>query len=99
MMAQVLMGLGRLEAKLDMMMAEDKSEDAKEKEYAKFFKIKAGYVEGAVVDAEYIKALASIPSREILIARLLGSMQSPIAAFARVVNEIAKKKEEESASA
>lgn len=72
---------------------------AKEKEYAKFFKIKAGYVEGAVVDAEYIKALASIPSREILIARLLGSMQSPIAAFARVVNEIAKKKEEESASA
>ena len=33
MMAQVLMGLGRLEAKIDMMMAEDKSEDAKEKEY------------------------------------------------------------------
>lgn len=33
MMCQVLMGIGRLEAKIDMMMAEDKSEDTKEKEY------------------------------------------------------------------
>ncbi len=74
------------------------SEFAKDKEYSKVFKIKAGYVDGAVVNADYIKALADIPSREILLARLLGSMQSPIAAFARVVNEIAKKREEEASA-
>lgn len=74
------------------------SEFAKDKEYAKSFKIKGGIIDNAVVDAEYIKALASIPPREVLLARLLGSMQSPIAAFARVVNEIAKKRESEASA-
>ena len=55
-------------------------------------------MDGKVVDADYIRALADIPSREILLARLLGSMQSPIAAFARVVNEVAKKREEEASA-
>lgn len=71
---------------------------AKDKEFGKVFKIKGGIVDGAVVDAEYVKALASIPSREVLLARLLGSMQSPIAAFARVVNEVAKKRESEASA-
>ena len=38
-----------------------------------------------------IKALADIPSREVLLGRLLGSMQSPIANFARVIKQIAEK--------
>ncbi len=53
--------------------------------------IKAGVVEGNVYDANGMKAIASIPSREVLISRLLGSMQSPMANFARVINQIAEK--------
>lgn len=47
--------------------------------------IKAGLVEGKVVDASGVKALASLPSREVLIAQLLGTMQAPIAGFVRVL--------------
>lgn len=53
--------------------------------------IKAGVVEGTVYDAAGMKTIASIPSREVLISRLLGSMQSPITNFARVINQIAEK--------
>ena len=53
--------------------------------------IKAGVVEGTYFDAEGMKEISSIPSREILLGRLLGSMQSPIANFARVLNQIAEK--------
>ncbi len=53
--------------------------------------IKAGVVEGNVYDAKGMEAIASIPSREALISRLLGSMQSPITNFARVMNQLAEK--------
>ena len=53
--------------------------------------IKAGVVEGTYFDANGMKEISSIPSREILLGRLLGSMQSPIANFARVLNQIAEK--------
>ncbi|MBR1931637.1 MAG: 50S ribosomal protein L10 [Lachnospiraceae bacterium] len=53
--------------------------------------IKAGVVEGTVYDAKGIATIASIPSREVLISRLLGSMQSPITNFARVMNQLAEK--------
>ena len=53
--------------------------------------IKAGVVEGNVYDAKGMEAIASIPSRDVLISRLLGSMQSPMANFARVINQIAEK--------
>ena len=53
--------------------------------------IKAGVVEGNVYDAKGMEAIASIPSREVLIGRLLGSMQSPITNFARVLKQIAEK--------
>ena len=56
--------------------------------------IKAGIVEGTYYDANGMKAIAGIPSREILLGRLLGSFQSPITNFARVLNQIAEKKEE-----
>ncbi len=54
---------------------------------------KSGYVSGAYVDAEGIKKLAAIPSREVLIAKMLGCLQSPIANFAYVLSAIAKNKE------
>lgn len=53
--------------------------------------IKAGVVEGTVYDAKGIASIASIPSREVLISRLLGSLQSPITNFARVMNQLAEK--------
>ena len=52
--------------------------------------IKAGVVEGTYYDANGMQAISSIPSREILLGRLLGSMQSPIANLARVLNQIAE---------
>ena len=53
--------------------------------------IKAGVVEGNFYDAEGMKAISSIPSREVLLSKLLGSMQSPITNFARVIKQIAEK--------
>ena len=52
--------------------------------------IKAGVVEGTYYDATGIAAIASIPSREVLLGKLLGSIQSPITNFARVLNQIAE---------
>ena len=53
--------------------------------------IKAGVVEGQFYDAEGMKAISSIPSREELPSRPLGSLQSPITNLARVLNQIAEK--------
>ena len=53
--------------------------------------VKAGVVEGTVYDMAGIQALAAIPSREELLSKLLGSIQSPIANFARVIKQIAEK--------
>lgn len=53
--------------------------------------IKAGVVEGTVYDAAGMAKIAEIPSREVLLSRLLGSMQSPITNLARVLNQIAEK--------
>ena len=53
----------------------------------------AGIVEGNYNDQAGIQALAGIPSREELLGKLLGSIQSPITNFARVLNQIAEKQE------
>ena len=53
--------------------------------------LKAGVVEGTYYDVDGIKEIATIPSRDVLLSRLLGSMQSPITNFARVVKQIAEK--------
>ena len=55
--------------------------------------LKAGVVEGTYYDEKGIQLIATIPSREILLGKLLGSIQSPIANFARVINQIAEAKE------
>ncbi len=53
---------------------------------------KSAYVGGAYVDAEGVKKLAAIPSREVLLAKMLGCLQSPIANLAFVLKAIADKK-------
>lgn len=53
--------------------------------------IKGGIVEGVAYDAKGIAGIASIPSREELLSKLLGSIQSPITNFARVMNQLAEK--------
>ena len=63
----------------------------------KSLELKAGIVEGEIFDEAKIKQLATIPSKEILIAKLLGSIKSPISSFARVLSAIADSKGTESA--
>lgn len=53
--------------------------------------IKGGVVEGIAYDAKGIAGIAMIPSREELLSKLLGSIQSPITNFARVMNQLAEK--------
>ena len=53
--------------------------------------IKGGVVEGVFYDAKGMDAIANIPSREELLSKLLGSIQSPITNFARVMNQLAEK--------
>ena len=53
--------------------------------------IKAGSLPNSVLDANGIKALATMPSREELLSKLLGTMQAPIATFVRTLNEVPTK--------
>jgi len=55
--------------------------------------VKAGVVEGTFYDATGMKAVADVPPRDVLLGRLLGSMQSPIVNFARVLKQIAEKED------
>ena len=56
--------------------------------------IKGGIVEGTYYDAAGMAEIAKVPSREELLGKLLGSIQSPITNFARVLNQIAESKAE-----
>ncbi len=49
-------------------------------------KIKGGYSEGMVIDDKNIIALSKLPSKEVLISRLMGSLQSPVSGLASVLN-------------
>ncbi len=60
---------------------------------AKALELKAGVVEGTYYDAKGMQVVATIPSREELLSKLLGSLQSPMANFARVIDQIAQSKE------
>ena len=57
---------------------------------AKALEIKGGVVEGTVYDSKGIEAISNVPSREELLGKLLGSIQSPITNLARVLNQIAE---------
>ena len=55
---------------------------------------KASFIDGVLYDAAGTAAIASIPSKEELLSKLLGSFKSPMSSFARVVDQIAKSKAE-----
>lgn len=61
--------------------------------------IRAGSYDGQVLDSDAVKALASIPSREELLAKLLGVMLAPVSGFARALAALAEKKQSEEGAA
>ena len=72
------------------------------KEYAEkveSFSILAGYLDGEVVDVETVNKLADIPSKEVLIAKLLGSIKSPLYGFAYALQAVIDKNNEAEAPA
>ncbi|GIM30616.1 50S ribosomal protein L10 [Clostridium polyendosporum] len=63
----------------------------------KKLELKAGIVDGEVFDQDKVQQLASIPSKEVLIAKLLGSFKAPLSNLAYLLNAIKEKNEAESA--
>lgn len=61
------------------------------------FEIRAGFLDGAVVDASVIGELADIPSKEVLVGKILGSIQSPLYGLVYGLQAIIDKGEEGSA--
>lgn len=62
------------------------------------FNLKAGYVEGEVYDQAGVTALSKIPSKDTLLAQLVGSLQGPLQKLAATLNAVADKKKEEEAA-
>jgi len=58
------------------------------------FEVKSGYMDNDVISLEKIQSLAKLPSREVLLANVLGAFQAPISAFARAVQAIVDKENE-----
>ena len=61
----------------------------------KNFEIKNGFIDKEVIDVAKISGLAKLPSREVLLANVLGAFQAPISAFARAIQAIVDKDGEE----
>ncbi len=59
------------------------------------FTVKTGYIDNEVISLDKVKSLAKLPSREVLLANVLGAFQAPIASFARAVQAIVDKNGEE----
>jgi len=55
--------------------------------------VKSGFVDGTYYDAKGIETLSKIPSKEELLSKFLGSIQSPITNFARVIKQVAEQKD------
>ena len=70
-----------------------------EKSKTEVLTIKAGLMGTEVISAAKVSELAKVPSREVLLARLLGSLQSSVSGFVRVLDAIAKKQSEGAAEA
>ena len=67
------------------------------KEYAEkveSFQILSGYVDGELLDAAGVNALAEVPSKEVLIAKFLGSIRSPLYGFAYAIQAVIDKDSE-----
>ena len=61
------------------------------------FSLKAGFVDGEFYDADGVKALSKIPSKDVLLAQLVGSLQGPMQKLAATLQALADKKNEEAA--
>ena len=61
---------------------------------ASALQLKSGVIEGTYYDSKTINVIATIPSRDELISKFLGSIQSPVTNFARVIKQIAEQKAE-----
>ena len=70
-----------------------------DKSKTEVMKIKAGLMGSEILTAAKVTELAKVPSREVLLARLLGSLQSSVSGFVRVLDAIAKKQSEGAAEA
>ena len=57
--------------------------------------IKGGFVEGKVISIDEVKVYANIPSKEVLISKMMGSLQAPVGNLVRALDAIAKKMESE----
>jgi len=62
------------------------------------FNLKAGFVEGEIYDQAGVVALSKIPSKDVLLAQLVGSLQGPLQKLAATLNAVADKKKEEEAA-
>ena len=62
-----------------------------EKNKLQSLKITGGILEGKAIDVATVKALATLPSREVLLAKLLGCMSNTVASFVRVIDAYRKK--------
>ena len=62
-----------------------------EKNKLQSLKITGGILEGKAIDVATVKALANLPSREVLLAKLLGCMSNTVASFVRVIDALRKK--------
>ena len=60
---------------------------------SKTFEIKAGYLDGEIIDLATIDHLAKLPTREVLLAKLLGSLKAPMSNFAYLIDALIKKQE------
>ncbi len=67
---------------------------SKSMEEVKALEFKASVIDGVYYDAAKTAQIAKIPSREVLISKLLGSIKSPVSSFARVLKQIAEKTED-----
>lgn len=62
------------------------------KKNEKFFKIKAGFIDGQVVDVATVNSISELPSKDVLLSIVLGTFNAPIAALARVLNAVCEQK-------
>ena len=67
-------------------------------EHDEYFNLKAGYVEGVAYDAAGVAKLSKIPSKETLLAQLVGSLQGPIQKLAATLQAVVDSKSEDTAA-
>ncbi len=87
---EILNGTTALAVSFDDQVAPAKILNSYAKKNEKFT-IKAGFIDGAAISVEEVKALANIPAKEVLIAQLLYAINSPIQGLAVALDQIAKK--------